>query len=87
MPESQVGRVTDYFRKVGVAGIKVTADELKVGDTIHIVGHTTDLTHTIESMQIQNEDVERATKGDDVGIKIPDRVRKHDIVYLVAPEQ
>jgi translation initiation factor IF-2 len=86
MPEEQVGTVTDYFRKVGVAGIKVTADEIKVGDTIHIVGHTTDLTHTIQSMQIQNEDVERATKGDDVGIKIPERARKHDTVYRVLPE-
>ena len=86
MPEEQIGRVTHYFGKVSVAGIEVTANELKVGDTIHITGHTTDFTCTIESMQIQNNDVERATKGDDVGIKVPERVRPHDIVYRVLPE-
>jgi len=86
MPEEQIGRVTHYFGKVSVAGIEVTANELKVGDTIHITGHTTDFTCAIESMQIQNNDVERATKGDDVGIKVPERVRPHDIVYRVLPE-
>jgi len=86
MPEEQVGKVTHFFGKVSVAGIEITADEIKVGDTVHIVGHTTDFTHTIESMQIQNENVERATKGDDIGIKVPDRVRPHDIVYRVLPD-
>ena len=86
MPEEQVGRVSHYFGKVSVAGIDVTADEIKVGDKIHITGHTTDFTQTIDSMQIDNQDVERATKGDSIGIKVPDRVRPHDIVYRVLPD-
>jgi putative protease len=86
MPEEQVGRVSHYFGKVSVAGIDVTADEIKVGDTIHITGHTTDFTQTIDSMQIDNQDVERATKGDSIGIKVSDRVRPHDIVYRVLPD-
>lgn len=86
MPEEQVGRVSHFFGKVSVAGIDVTADEIKVGDTIHITGHTTDFTQTIDSMQIDNETVERATKGDSIGIKVPDRVRTHDIVYRVLPD-
>jgi len=86
MPEEQVGRVSHYFGKVGVAGIDVTADEIKVGDTIHITGHTTDFTQTIDSMQIDNATVEQATKGDSIGIKVSDRVRPHDIVYRVLPD-
>ena len=86
MPEEQVGRVSHFFGKVSVAGIDVTADEIKGGDTIHITGHTTDFTQTIDSMQIDNQDVERATKGDSIGIKVPDRVRPHDIVYRVLPD-
>jgi len=86
MPEEQVGRVSHYFGKVGVAGIDVTAGEIKVGDTVHITGHTTDFTQTIDSMQIDNKNVERATKGDSIGIKVPDRVRPHDIVYRVLPD-
>jgi len=86
MPEEQVGTVSHYFGKVGVAGIDVTADEIKVGDTIHITGHTTDFTQTIDSMQIDNATVEQATKGDSIGIKVSDRVRPHDIVYRVLPD-
>ena len=86
MPEEQVGKVTHFFGKVSVAGIDVTADEIKVGDTIHITGHTTDFTQKIESMQIDNENVERATKGASIGIKVSDRVRPHDIVYRVLPD-
>ncbi len=86
MPEEQVGKVTHYFAKVSVAGIDVTGDEVKVGDTIHICGHTTDFTQTIDSMQVDNEDVERAAAGDSIGIKVSDRVRPHDIVYRVLPD-
>jgi putative protease len=86
MPEEQVGKVTHYFGKVSVAGIDVTAGEVKVGDTIHISGHTTDLTQTIDSMQIDNQDVEQAANGDSIGIKVADRVRPHDVVYRVLPD-
>jgi putative protease len=81
MEEKQVGEVFDYFSKVGVAAIK-TNGEIKVGDKIHIKGHTTDLEFTVESMQVNNEVVESVSSGGDVGIKVPDRVRKHDLVFL-----
>jgi putative protease len=86
MPEEQVGKVTHYFGKVSVAGIDVTAGEVKVGDTIHISGHTTDFTQTIDSMQIDNQEVDTAKTGDSIGIKVSDRVRPHDIVYRVLPD-
>lgn len=83
MPEVEVGKVSGFFSRPVVAAIELTAP-LKVGDTIHIKGHTTDMTVTVESMQINNANVEQAKAKDSVGIKVTDRVRKGDIVYKVA---
>ncbi|MFC1935495.1 translation elongation factor-like protein [Chloroflexota bacterium] len=84
MPEVEVGRVSDFFARPVVAGINLTAP-LKVGDTIHVAGHTTDIELVVESMQINNVNVQEATTGDAVGIKMPDRVRGGDRVYKVTP--
>ncbi len=84
MPEVAVGRVSDFFAHPVVAGINLTAS-LKVGDRVHIVGHTTDLEVVVESMQINSVNVQEAAAGDSVGIKVPDRVRGGDRVYVVAP--
>src|SRR3990170_1024298 len=69
MPEERVGIVKDYFAKVGVAGIDLEGT-LRVGDTIHIKGHTTDLEQVVESMQIEHDQVEEAKSGDAIGIKV-----------------
>lgn len=83
MPEVEVGHVSDFFAKPVVAGIDLTGT-LKVGDKIHIKGHTTDVELTVESMQIHNATVTEAKAGDAVGIKVPDRVRPGDHVYKVT---
>ena len=83
MTEQQVGTVMDFFARPVVAGIEVT-DAMKVGDKIHIKGHTTDIEMVVSSMQIDNKNVELAKKGDSVGIKVPDRVRPGDAVYKVT---
>lgn len=85
MPEEEVGRVSDYFAKIGVAAIDLTGT-LSVGDTIHIKGHTTDFTQEVESIQIEHQNVEKANPGDSIGIKVKDRVRDNDIVYKVTEE-
>ena len=82
MAEKEVGKVMDFFARPVVAGIDMT-DTLKVGDKIHIKGHTTDIEMEIASMQIDNNNVTEATKGDSVGIKVPDRVRPGDTGYKV----
>ena len=82
--EQEIGRVMHYFSKASAAAIKLTAGELKVGDTIHIKGHTTDLTQVIESMQIEHNAVTEAKAGDDIGIKVKEHVREHDVVYKVT---
>jgi selenocysteine-specific translation elongation factor len=82
MPEVEVGHVSDFFAHPVVAGIDLT-DNLKLGDTIHIVGHTTDVEMVVESMQLYNVEVSEASAGQAVGIKVPDRVRRGDTVYKV----
>ena len=83
MDEKRIGTVLDYFAKIGVLAFRVEEEGLKVGDTIHIKGHTTDLTEKVTSMQMDRADIEEAKVGDDVGIKVKDRVRKGDAVYKV----
>jgi len=83
MPEEVIGKVSDFFARPVVAGIQLTAS-LKVGDKIHIKGYTTDLEMIVESMQINNVDVKEATRGDAVGVKVTDRVRRGDAVYKVT---
>ena len=83
MPEEAIGNVSDFFARPVVAGIELTA-KLKVGDKLHIQGHTTDLELTVDSMQINNANVQEAKAGDSVGIKVPDRVRRGDTIYKVT---
>ena len=78
----EIGRVSSYFSHVGVAAIKLS-DKLKVGDKIQIKGHTTDFEVPVKSMQIERKDVKEAKKGDHIGIKVPDKVRPNDKVFLV----
>ena len=83
MPEEVVGSVTDFFAHPVVAGIELTAT-LKVGDKIHIKGHTTDLELIVNSMQINNVNVDQAKAGDAIGVKVAERVRRGDTVYKVT---
>lgn len=83
MEEILTGRVEKFFSKIQVAAIRITEGELKVGDTIRIKGHTTDFEQKIESMQIEHVPVDKATKGQDVGIKVKEKVREGDLVYLI----
>jgi putative protease len=83
MPEVEIGKVSDFFARPVVAGIELTAT-LKRGDKIHIKGHTTDMELTVDSMQINNVDVNQAKAGDAIGIKVSERVRRGDIVYKVT---
>jgi selenocysteine-specific translation elongation factor len=83
MPEVEVGKVTDFFAHPVVAGITLSAP-LNVGDKIHIKGHTTDLELDVDSMQINNANVQTAKAGDAIGVKVGERVRRGDTVYKVT---
>ena len=83
--EVKVGEVMKFFAKPSVAAIEVTNAEIAVGDKLHFVGHTTDFEETVDSMQIENKNIQKASVGDLVGIKVKERVREKDQVYKMIP--
>ena len=83
MVEEKIGVVEHFFTHINVAAIKITNGELKVGDTIHIVGAHTDFIQNVDRMEIEKEPIEAAKPGDAIGIKIKERAREHDVVYKV----
>ena len=82
MGERTIGRVTHYFGHLGVAAVALT-DPLRVGDKIHVVGHTTDASMTVDRMQIEHQDVQVANPGDDVAVHVAEKVREHDEIRKV----
>ncbi len=81
--EEPIGEVDHYYNHLGIAGIHMESGRLKLGDQIHIKGHTTDLKITVSSMQVDHRDVREVGKGAHVGVPIQDKVRVHDRVYLI----
>ncbi len=80
MAELRIGEVIHYYSRAEVAALKLEAP-LRLGDRVHILGNTTDLTVTVESMEIERQQIDSAQPGDDVAIKVMGRVREGDIVY------
>ncbi len=78
-----VGKVVNYFTKIGVAIIELN-DSLAVGDRITVEGATTNLQQPVESMQIEHKAVEKAGKGDSIGLKVVVRCRKGDNIYKIG---
>jgi len=80
--EKLIGQITHYFDHIGVAVIHLQS-ELKVGETIHLVGHGADFTQAVDSLQVEHAQIEVAKKGDDVGLKVSAKVKPGTEVYLV----
>jgi len=83
MEEKLIGKITHYFGKISVAIVELSS-VLKVGDRIHVKGHSTDFEQDVSSIQIEHENVEKAKKGDAIGIKVDEKVREGDEVYLIV---
>ena len=81
MAEKKVGEVTHYWGRIAVAGIKLTAT-LSQGDSIRVKGATTDFMQDVGSMQIEHQNVETAKKGQEIGLKVKEKVRRGDTVYV-----
>ena len=85
MAEQRIGVVIHYYGKIGVAGLSITDGELRVSDTIHIKGHTSDFIQSVDSIQIENEAVEVARPGEEIGVRVTETARVHDEVFKVTP--
>jgi hypothetical protein len=81
--EEAIGTVTHYYSHLNVAVVQINKGTLKVGDTVHLKGHTTDFSQTVESMEYEHLHIVQAGAGQSVGIRVKDHAREHDIVYLV----
>lgn len=84
MPEQEIGTVVHFFKGPSVAVVKLTTGELAVGDTVRFLGHTSDFTETVTSMEVEHQKVQRATAGDEVAIQVVSRARPHDKVLRVG---
>jgi putative protease len=83
--EKQIGQVTHYFKRIGVAVLELS-DGLKVGDVLHIRGHTTDFTQQVASLEVEHQKVQVVGPGADVALKVGERVRRGDAVYRVTEQ-
>ena len=83
MAEQEIGAVTHYYDKIWVAAIRLTSGILKSGDAIRMRGHSTDLQQVASSIQIEHLSVTEAKQGDEIGIKVSERVHEHDKVFKV----
>jgi putative protease len=82
-PGERIGVVTHYFSHLSVAVVKLEGATLRVGDTIHIRGHTTDFEQRVDSIQVNHADVQEVGPRDDFGLKVREHAREHDVVYKV----
>jgi translation elongation factor EF-1alpha len=83
MPDEAIGKVTHYFDKIGVAVLQLTGT-VRVGDNLHFHGHTTDFTQTIDSLQIEHKSVSEGNPGQEVALKVAQKVHPHDQVSKVT---
>jgi len=79
-PGQSIGSVTRYFGHLSVAAVTLT-DTLRVGDRIHIRGHTTNVEQSVDSMEVEHAKVDSAGPGDDVALQVTDHVREHDKIF------
>jgi putative protease len=85
-PGERIGTVTHYYGHVSVAVVKLDpGTSLRVGDNIHIKGHTSDFAQRVESLQVGHAQVEEVGPNDDFGLKVAEHAREHDVVYKVKP--
>jgi hypothetical protein len=82
-PEERIGVVTHYYGHLSVATMRLKSGTLRVGDVIHIRGHTTDFNQRVESLEVNHAPANEVGPNDDFGLKVVDHAREHDVVYKV----
>ena len=82
MADTKIGNITHYYDKIGVAVVDIIAP-MKVGDKIKITG-STEFEQEVGSMQIEHENIDKAKKGDQIGMKLDQPVKDKDEVFKVS---
>lgn len=83
MSDFRIGKVSHYFDRIGVAVLELT-ETIRVGDTIHFHGHSTDFKQSVDSLQLDHKNVTEAKPGQDVALKVNQKVHPHDAVFKVT---
>lgn len=86
MEEQEIGYISNFLNKISVAIIEMTDGTLAVGNTIHILGRSTDFTETVSSMEIDHVSVDTVKKGDSLGLRVSENTRRKDRVYKVIED-
>jgi hypothetical protein len=81
----RIGVVTNYYSHLSVATLRLDSGTLRVGDVIHVRGHTTDFSQRVESLEVNHAPVTEVGPNDDFGLKVVEHAREHDVVYKVRP--
>lgn len=76
--------VTHYYGHLSVAVVRLEAGRLRVGDRIHVRGHTSDFTQRVESLQVEHRPVPEVGPNDDFALKVVAHAREHDVVYRLG---
>ncbi|OGO21731.1 MAG: hypothetical protein A2Y54_09280 [Chloroflexi bacterium RBG_16_51_16] len=85
MSGKEIGKVTHFFDQISVA-VLALVETVKVGDTLHFLGHSTDFKQEVTSLQIEHKEVKEAKKGDDVALKVSQKVHPNDKVFKLTGE-
>jgi len=86
MSDIRLGKVIHYFDRIGVAVLELT-DTLRVGDTLHFLGHSTDFKQEVNSLQIEHQNVSEGKPGQDVALKVIQKVHPHDAVFKTTEDK
>jgi Elongation factor Tu domain 2 len=83
-PGERIGVVTHYYGHLSVATLRLESGTLRVGDVIHIRGHTTDFKQKVESLEVNHAPATEVGPNDDFGLKVVKHAREHDVVFKVG---
>jgi translation elongation factor EF-1alpha len=86
MSGTRIGEVTHYYDRIGVAVIQLSS-ALAKGDRVHFLGHGSDFTQEITSIQVEHETIESAKKGAEVAVKVAKPVKPHTAIFLITEEE
>jgi hypothetical protein len=81
--EERVGIVTHYYNHLMVAIVKLESGSIGLGDVVHVKGHTSDFTQTIDSLEVEHVHVNAVNPGQSFGLRVKDHAREHDVVFKV----
>lgn len=78
----QIGKITHYYDKIGVAVVEVVNQPIKLGDMVKISGHDNEFTQKITSLQVEHNQFNEVSPGQSCGVKMDQKVKPGDQLYL-----